>query len=317
VGPLTHAATIFLGVVVFLLGLGIGSFLNVCIYRMPRDESVVAPPSHCPACGTRLRPLDLIPLASYLLLGRRCRYCQARISPRYFLIELITGLTFLAFWLAYAPLLRGPADVATLAAYLGFASALIAIFVIDLEHLIIPDELVLAGVVLGVGRDAAGLILWNGILRPLPVPLPWGLWTLGGVGNGVPASLVGMAAGIAVFEAIGLFSRLVFRKEGMGGGDVKLAAAIGAVLGPGLALLTYALAIFAGAFIGGGLMLARVKSRGDYIPFGPFLAAAAMAAMLAPGPLLAGTLALYRAWRATWAEPGAPPSAAGGHLRLV
>jgi len=306
VAPLTDAAAVFLGVVVFLLGLGIGSFLNVCIYRMPRDESVVLPPSHCPACGERLRPLDLIPLFSFLLLGRRCRHCQAPISWRYFAIELLTGLVFLAFWMAYARRLLAIADVVTLGVSLVFAAALIAIFVIDLEHFIIPDELVLVGVVVGVARDAAGLIFWNGLPRPASLPLPWSLWTLKGVVNGVPASLAGIVAGVAIFQGIALFSALVFRKEGMGGGDVKLAGAIGAVLGPGPAVVSFGMAIFAGAFIGGGLMLAKVKKRGDYIPFGPFMAAAAVAVMLAPEVWAGWAQGLYSAWRDTWTEAAAP-----------
>jgi leader peptidase (prepilin peptidase)/N-methyltransferase len=303
VAPLTDQGEIVLGALLFLLGLGVGSFLNVCIYRMPRDESVVLPPSHCPACGARLRAVDLVPLFSFLLLGRRCRYCKAPISWRYFSIELITGLVFLAFWIAYARKLVDAPDVATLAAYLVFAAMLVAIFMIDLEHFVIPDELVLVGLVAGVARDAAGLIFWHGAPRPAALPLPWHAWTLLGVENGVPSSLVGIVVGAVVFEGIGLFSRLVFRKEGMGGGDVKLAAAIGAVLGPGLALLSFGMAIFAGALIGGGLMLARVKHRGDYIPFGPFLAAAAVAVMLAPGSWAAWAVGLYSNWRASWAEP--------------
>jgi len=306
VAPLTDPAATFLGVVIFLLGLGVGSFLNVCIYRMPRDESVVLPPSHCPACGARLRPLDLVPLFSFLLLGRRCRHCQAPISWRYFVIELVTGLVFLGFWMAYARRLLEIADVATLVVYLAFAAALIAVFVIDLEHFIIPDELVLVGVAAGAARDAAGLILWNGLPRPASLPLPWSLWMLKGVENGVPASLAGMVAGVVVFEGTALFSALVFRKEGMGGGDVKLAAAIGAVVGPGPAVLSFGMAIFAGAFIGGGLMLARVKRRGDYIPFGPFMAAAAVAVMLAPEAWAAWAQGLYSAWRDTWTEAAAP-----------
>ena len=300
----SDAAAIFIGVVVFLVGLGIGSFVNVCIYRMPRDESVVLPPSHCPACGARLRPADLVPLFSFLLLGRRCRYCKAPISWRYFVVELLTGLTFLGFWLAHLPRLRGLPEIATLIVFIVFAAMLIAIFIIDLEHYIIPDELVLVGLLGGVGRDALGLLFWNGLPRPLSLPLPWGAWTFKGIANGIPSSLAGIVVGVVVFQGIALFSRLVFRKEGMGGGDVKLAAAIGAVVGPGLALLTFGLAIFAGAFLGGALMLARVKKRGDYIPFGPFLAAAAIAVMLAPQAWAAWAHGLYASWRGSWAQPG-------------
>ena len=282
-------------ITLFILGTVVGSFLNVCIHRLPHGESIVNPPSHCPACGHRLGPLDLVPLLSFLLLGRKCRYCGARIGWRYFVVELITGVAFVAAWLTSQDVwTAGAPAVAALGAKLVFCALLIAIFFIDLEHMIIPDELAFIGVGVGLALDIAGILLWQ---RPLlTVHVPWTSWALS-----VPRSVAGIVVGGAFFLAVEGLSLLIFRKEGMGGGDLKLGAAIGALLGPGLALLSFGLAVVAGAVVGGALIAVRLRRRQEYIPFGPFMAIMALAVMLFPGPISRLLLRAYSAWYSTWA----------------
>lgn len=263
----------------FVLGCVIGSFLNVCIYRMPRDQSVVSPPSHCPQCGARLRPLDLVPLLSFLLLGRKCRRCGGPIAWRYFTVELITGLVFVAVWEA------GGGKPQVLPCW-AFASVVIAVIFTDLDHMIIPDKLVLAG--LAAALLSEGLQVASG--EPLlSVRVP-------GTAVALPRVVAGGLAGLVVFVAIRAFSQLLFRREGMGLGDVKLAGAIGAMLGPALALLSFGLAIVAGAVLGIVLLALRLRRRMEYLPFGPFLAVSALAVLLAPRALEAAAVSLYQHW---------------------
>jgi leader peptidase (prepilin peptidase)/N-methyltransferase len=265
---------------VFALGCVVGSFLNVCIYRMPRERSVVSPPSHCPQCGGRLRAVDLVPLISFLALGRKCRFCGSTIAWRYFMVELITGLVFLAVWRACGPSLQVvPCWV--------FASVVIAVVFTDLDHMIIPDKLVLAA--LAAALVSEGLLVAGGRLPLLSVPVP-------GTALAVPRVVAGGLAGLALFVFIRGFSQLLFRREGMGLGDVKLAGTIGAMLGPALALVSFGLAIVAGAVLGVLLLVVRLRRRMEYLPFGPFLAAAALATLLVPEVLLGATKELYLRW---------------------
>ena len=270
-------------VAVFALGCAVGSFLNVCIYRMPRDRSVVAPPSHCPHCGVRLRGIDLIPLLSFLALGRKCRRCGGPISWRYFGVELLTGLIFLAVWLACGP------RPEVLACWV-FAAVVVAVVFIDIDHMIIPDKLVAAGVAaaaLGAGLSLAA--------QPRFVE-PLGFARLAGAAAPLVRFVAGGAVGLVTFVFIRAFSEVLFRREGMGLGDVKLAGAIGGMLGPSLALLSFALAIAVGAILGVGLMALRLRRRMEYLPFGPFLAASALVAMLAPAGLWHAAAGLYARW---------------------
>lgn len=228
----------------FILGLIIGSFLSVCIYRIPRGESVVFPPSHCPSCNYRLAPLDLIPLASFLLLRGRCRNCDVRISSRYMYVELLTGFLFTICYLK-AGLQFG------LVKYLIFTALLVVVAFIDLEHYIVPNKLVLFG--LGAG---AVFLFFSGDIS-------------------YASALLGVAAGSGFL----LLSALVSR-GGLGGGDIKLAAVIGLFLGWPLAPLSIFLGCCLAGLVGLFLILTKKKKRKDIMPLVPFLAAGSCITML-------------------------------------
>jgi len=231
--------------VVTLFGLVVGSFLNVCMHRLPLRESVVWPASRCPRCRADLKAYDNIPVLSYLLLRGRCRACREPISLQYPVVELLTGATFLAAFLLFEP--------PVLFQRLLFASAMIVLFVIDLEHRILPDVITLPGIVLG-------------FLFSFFMPPGWRDALIGiGVGGG---SLWLM--GEAYFRLRG--------EEGMGFGDVKMLAMIGAFLGWKLMLLTLILSSFLGSIIGVAIIALK---RGDMkyaLPFGTFLAVGALVA---------------------------------------
>jgi leader peptidase (prepilin peptidase)/N-methyltransferase len=234
--------------IVFALafGLALGSFLNVCIYRLPLKKSIVRPPSSCPQCGARIRFYDNLPVISYIVLLGRCRHCRALISPRYPLVEIITGFLSVALFIQFG---LSP----TYIFLFFFSAALIAIAFIDLQHKIIPDVISLPGILLGVAFSffpAAGI-------SPLDA-------LIGVVGGGGFLFLVG-----TVFEK-------VTGREGMGGGDVKLLAMIGAWMGWRALPYIILISSLTGAVIGGvSLVISRqgVRSR---IPFGPFLALGAL-----------------------------------------
>ncbi|RMF83774.1 MAG: prepilin peptidase [Nitrospirae bacterium] len=225
------------------LGLIVGSFLNVCIHRLPRRESVVSPPSHCPACGRRIRPWDNVPVLAWLWLRGRCRDCGARISIRYPLVEAANGgLWGIVAW-TYGPTLEAVAVAC-------FLSALLVVTLIDLDHQIIPDRITLPG-----------------------IPLAW----LVAVGLG---RLTWLDATLGAAIPAGLFLAVVYlSRGGMGLGDVKLVAMIGAFLGWRLALLTILLAAVSGSLVGVAMMLFLGKGRKTAVPFGPFLALGAVASL--------------------------------------
>ncbi len=221
----------------FLGGLILGSFLNTCIHRLPRGESIVAPASHCPNCGQRLGWLDLIPLAGFFLLRGRCRYCHKAISWRYPLVELVLGLLLVFF---YFFLDSGMFLTATVVAAL-----LVVVTCTDLEQGLIPDAIVLPA-------------LGTGILFSLVSP-----------SITLANSLAGALLGGGVLVAVALLSR-----GGMGGGDIKLLAALGAWLGPRQVLLILFLSFFLGGIGALGLLLLKIKARRDAIAFAPYIAAA-------------------------------------------
>ena len=239
------APHLYLSIIAFIFGAVVGSFLNVCIYRMPRDESVVSPPSHCPHCAHRIRWYDNIPLVSYLALRGKCRGCGARISLQYPLVELINGLLTLALFLRFGPSL-------TFLVLFLFCSALVVVTFIDIEHQIIPDEISLSGIVLGFACSFF---------------LPWQNWL-----NSLAGILLG--GGSLLLVAWG-YHRLT-GKEGMGGGDIKLLAMMGAFLG----WKAVPFIIFAGSLVGSvvgiSMMLFQKKDSKLAIPFGPYLAFGAL-----------------------------------------
>lgn len=255
------------GLVVVAAGLLVGSFLNVCIYRLPRGQSVVWPGSRCPACGRALAWFENVPVLGWLALRGRCRTCRAPIPVSYPLVELATAGLFLAALLVYGltPLL---------AVRLALISALVVLFAIDWQHQILPDAITLPGVVVGF---------------TVSLFLPPG-WT---------SSLLGLVVG-------GLFPFLVaeayFRlrgREGMGMGDFKMLAMVGAFLGWPLVWIVLILSCLLGIIVGGGALLVTRRGLATRIPFGTFIAVAALVGVLAEGPMLRaydGVLNAYQAW---------------------
>ena len=248
-----------------VLGLLLGSFLNVCIARMPEDRSIVSPPSHCPSCGNSIRPWDNIPAVSWVLLRARCRDCHAGISSLYPTIELLTGLLSWLLWRRLVP--DGEAmDAANLVAFgvaLVFVCMLVAQAYIDIRHYIIPDQLSIYAVPLGV--MAAVLQESMGVAN---APT-WQQSVLGALVGGGSLGLV-----MALFYVIR-------RKEGMGMGDVKLLAMIGAFLGawPAVPFVIFVSSVL-GALVGIPMALGRKNGLGTALPYGPFLALASVTWLL-------------------------------------
>lgn len=239
-----------------VLGAFVGSFLNVCIHRLPRRESVVWPGSHCPACGAGVKPWDNIPLLSYLLLGGRCRACRAPISPRYPLIEAANALGYagILWWFGAG----WPAVV-----YALWFSALLVVSAIDLSHQIIPNVITFPGMVIGLLAAAT----------VLPV--------------GPVDSLLGILLGYGLPWALATLYRVLRGREGLGLGDAKLLAMVGAFLGWKPVLLTILVGALVGSVVGLTLIGFRLLGRDQYIPFGPFLALGALVALFFHQDLLA------------------------------
>ncbi len=252
-------------VLAFVLGSIVGSFLNVVIYRLPRGKSIVSPPSSCPSCGERIKPWHNIPILSYLILRGRCAHCGARISPRYPFVELVTGIFCLATFRIYG------LHPAFLVEFI-FICLLIVITFIDLDTMTIPDVLSLPGIPFAFfGSVLTGMLTWK-------------------------TSLVGMLAGGGSFWLLSLIYYVVRGKEGLGGGDVKLMAMIGAYTAwPGV-LFTVLFASLAGCLVGIVMMLRKKEGLSTMLPFGPFLALGTLV-YLYWGP------AFYR-WYFSLAAPG-------------
>jgi len=228
---------------VFITGLVVGSFLNVCIYRLPNNQSIVSPPSHCPGCHQRLGVLDLIPVVSYLVQKGKCRYCRVKISPRYLFVELLTGIAFVlivtVFGFQFQTLL-----------YVLLFCALLTASLIDLDYQIIPDQISLFLVVSGL------------ILQAFGPP--------GALMNGVIGGLLG--GGLLLVLAI-------LSRGGMGGGDVKLITGIGIFLGWQLLLVCLFFSFIIGSLVGLALIIVQNKDMKTAVPFGPFLSAGAIIAI--------------------------------------
>ncbi len=227
-------------VLIFILGLIVGSFSNVCIYRIPRNESIVYPASHCPKCRSNISPKDNIPILSFILLKGRCRNCKSKISLQYPIVELLTGLIYLIIYLIFG------LSIQTLI-YIILSSALIIIAFIDLNEQIVPDVISLPGIVVGfiISFFVPYILFIN--------------------------SALGVLVGGGIILIIGLAGSVIFKKEAIGGGDVKLAAMIGAFLGWRYIIISLFLGFFLGAVAGIILIMSKIKSREDVIPFGPFI----------------------------------------------
>ena len=244
-----------------LAGLVVGSFLNVCIYRLPRRESVVWPASRCTACNRGLAWFENVPVVSWLALRGRCRTCGTPISPMYPIVELTTASVFAGGVGMYGP-------SALLAVRLAFACALIVLFAIDLRHRILPNLITLPGI-------AAGFVA--------SVFLPPG-WI---------SSLIGIVGGGGILFAIAEVYYRVRGQEGLGMGDVKMLAMIGAFLGWPLMVLTLVLASFAGSIVGVSLIASGRGSMQAALPFGTFLALGALVAAVAGDAILGWYMSFY------------------------
>src|SRR4030042_4150290 len=234
-----------LHIISIIFGALVGSFLNVCIVRLPKEESIVTPGSHCPQCNNPINFYDNIPLISYLLLGGKCRYCNKPISIQYPLIEGITALSSFLLFVKFGATL-------SYLFYFSFVSALIVITVIDLYHQIIPDVISIPGI--GVG------LLGSLIIRYITFP----------------NSLIGILVGGGSLFLVATLYQWFFKREGMGGGDVKLLAMIGGFLGWKSVILTILLSSFIGSIVGIAIMLLKGKDFKYAIPFGPFLSLVAV-----------------------------------------
>ncbi len=247
--------------ILVLLGLAVGSFLNVCIYRLPRGESLNTPASRCPHCDYRLRWSDNIPVVSYVLLGGRCRRCRARISVRYPIVEVVTMSLFVAHGAVFGwtPLL---------VPRLVFACAMVVLFAIDLEHHLLPNVITLPGIAVGLIASA--------VLPP-----------------GIVDAVIGVLIGGGVLWLIGEAYFRYSGHEGMGGGDVKMLAMIGAFLGWKLVLVTLVLSSVLGSVIGVMVIAARKGGMKYALPYGTFLALGALVASLAGDAIVNWYVALY------------------------
>ena len=239
---------------VFIVGAIVGSFLNVCIHRLPRGESIVTPPSHCPGCNKVLPWHDNIPLLSFMLLGGRCRFCKAKIIWRYFIVELLTAGIFLALYLFLG------LSVKFFFAVL-FLSLLIVATFVDFEHEEIPDEVSVGGLILA-------LILSAVFPKFMGASVAWA---------GFVKSLSGAIAGGASIYLVGVLGKVVFRRDAMGEGDVKLMAMIGAFLGVKLVILSFFIAPVFGSIFG---VISRIRTGKETMPYGPFLSLSAVLAFL-------------------------------------
>ena len=239
---------LFLNIIIITLGLLIGSFLNVCIYRIPRSESIAFPPSHCFSCGKNLKPLELIPVVSYIALRGRCRNCKTHISMQYPLIELLNSLVYLLLFTHF-----------DLTIEFGFfavlSSILIVVSIIDYYHKIIPDKLNLIILIMGIIFKVTSMVVFKE--------------------SAFIDSVLGFAIGGGLFLLIAIVTN-----GAMGGGDIKLTAALGVWFGVKGIILISLLSFILGAVISVILLVTKIKGRKDEVPFGPFICISAILAIL-------------------------------------
>ncbi|MGB8506952.1 MAG: prepilin peptidase [Pyrinomonadaceae bacterium] len=272
---ITGLPNFFILFAVAAIGAVIGSFLNVVIHRVPREESIVFPHSRCPACGTAIRPYDNVPVLSWLILRGRCRACHAPISPRYPAVEALTALLFaLTYWLRSGFTLALPFDLI-------FVAAVFSLIFIDAEHMILPDVITLPGVVFAFVARALVPNLYGVAFLSEGHLAHWPVWAV---------SLIGAALG-ALFGGgflwlVGWLWKRLRGVEAMGFGDVKMMFMVGAFLGWPLTVLTLFFAVLSGSIIGVAIMLRRGRDMQMLLPFGIFLGLGTIFAMLFGQPFV-------------------------------
>ena len=259
-------------IIVFALGASIGSFINVVVYRLPARLSVLWPPSRCPRCLNQLQAYDNVPVLGWVWLRGRCRYCHTPISWRYPVVEALTGIIFVfIFWEFQISILT--------ISYWAFCSWLLALALIDLDTMTLPNVLTKSGLVLGLCLQMVMGLVSEG--------------TVSGVINHLMTGIIGAVIGLWLFDAISLLGSVALGKTAMGAGDAKLAAMMGAWLGWRYLLLASFLACVVGVIIGGGAMLRSRQRAGYKIPFGPFLALGAVITVFAGEFILSRYLSLF------------------------
>lgn len=248
----------------FLFGAIVGSFLNVCIFRVPLGKSLISPSSRCPQCKAPIKAYDNIPILSYFLLGGRCRSCRAPISARYPLVEGMTALFSVFLMLKFG---------LSASFFISFIliSSLVVVSFIDLDHRIIPDTISLPGIILGLLASFMKPAGQNDFLVRFVFRT-----VKGGINMATLDSLLGIFIGGGLLYAVAVLFYWVTKKEGMGGGDIKLLAMIGAFLGWTSTVFTIVVSSLIGSIVGVALMVAKGADSKYAIPFGPFLSMGAV-----------------------------------------
>lgn len=273
--PLYPDLLIFWSVGVFVLGCCIGSFLNVCIWRMPRGESIVTAPSHCPNCNHDIAWYENIPLLSWLCLRGKCSSCKAPITFRYFFVELMTGILF---FLLFYKVVYDHQPIGILVVYFGMTMLVVTTIFIDYKHFIIPDRTTYPAIVLGIATAIIFPETWN-----IQGRLAAGTW-----------SVLSMLISGGIMALLAIAGKLVFKMEALGWGDVKYIAAVGACLGPLACFFSLLFGSIAGALAGLLIILLRRGGLKSAIPFGPFLAAGTFIWMFYGERLTAAYFQLFR-----------------------
>jgi len=261
---------VLVNIILFVFGAVIGSFLNVLIHRLPREESIIFPSSHCPKCNTPIKWYNNIPIISYLLLRGKCRACHEPISFRYPIVECLSALSFVLIYSLFGfGLPAGKAGILDLGfyAYLFFTSLMLVAIFSDLENEIIPDEIIIIGIPVG--------LLWQ--------------WFSGNIA----ASVIGCALGFSILFLISQLGKWIFKKEALGYGDLKLAGLMGIWLGLDKLILALFIGYLFGAIWSLALLLLKIKKMGDYIPFGPWLCLGALISLFFGREIIAFYLAHF------------------------
>jgi leader peptidase (prepilin peptidase)/N-methyltransferase len=262
---LNEAGQTFAIVLAFVLGAMVGSFLNVCVYRMPRNLSIVKPRSRCPKCERNIKWFDNIPIVSWLALGAKCRNCGEPISWQYPLVEAITGTLFVFVYVRFDLTIATPI-------YMALAASLVVVTFVDLTDWTIPNEITIPGVFAGIGCSLLAMVYpESGLLIDDPIQ-----------------AIIGAVVGFAILYGMDKAALLLLGKRGMGFGDVKLMAMLGAFLGWQSVILILVVAAFLGSGVGltviwlkrGKRSDAEGMATGTYLPFGPYLAVGGVTALL-------------------------------------